>query len=117
MHKNNIQRYGWVIGIKKEKLQEYKELHANVWPKVLAMIKDCNIANYSIYLGQLDDDNYYLFSYLEYIGNDFKKDMEKMAADEISQKWWAVCKPCQLPCKHRKDGEWWMTMDEVFHIE
>ena len=42
-------RYGNVIKLKPEKLAEYKALHANVWPEVLKMIRDCNIRNYSIY--------------------------------------------------------------------
>ena len=28
---------GMVIGIKPEKIAEYKELHANCWPKILSM--------------------------------------------------------------------------------
>lgn len=71
-----MKRYGMVIGIKPEKIEEYKLLHAAVWPDVLSMIKDCNIHNYSIYLR----DNL-LFSYFEYTGDDFEADMEKMAAD------------------------------------
>ena len=49
-----VTRYGSVIGLKPEKLEEYKELHANVWPGVLKKIKECNIRNYSIYLGELE---------------------------------------------------------------
>ncbi len=59
-----IKRYGSVIGLKPEKLEKYKELHANVWPGVLKKIKECNIHNYSIYLGELEEGKYYLFSYL-----------------------------------------------------
>ncbi|MBI4558166.1 MAG: L-rhamnose mutarotase [Candidatus Hydrogenedentes bacterium] len=110
-----VQRYGSVIGLKAEKLEEYKRLHAAVWPEVLKTIKDCNIRNYSIYLHQLDDENYYLFSYFEYVGQDFKADMAKMAADPMTQKWWKETDPCQFPIKHRADGEKWATMEEVFH--
>lgn len=110
-------RYGSVIGVKEEKLDEYKRLHADVWPGVLRMIDECNIRNYSIYLGQLDDGNYYLFSYFEYTGDDFDADMKKMADDPTTQKWWSVCEPCQIPQKNRKEGEWWMTMQEVFHFK
>ncbi len=67
-----MKRYGHVIGVKEEKLQEYKELHAAVWPDVLDMITRCNIRNYSIYLRKLPDGKYYLFSYFEYIGDDFE---------------------------------------------
>lgn len=33
-------RYGSVIGIKKEKLREYMELHSNPWPEINSMIKE-----------------------------------------------------------------------------
>jgi L-rhamnose mutarotase len=88
-----VKRYGSVIGVRKEKLSEYKKLHAAVWPDVLKMITVCNIRNYSIYLRQLPDGNYYLFSYFEYTGSDFKADMARMAADPVTQKWWDVCIP------------------------
>jgi len=101
-----------VIGVKPGKIEEYKKLHAAVWPDVLKMIKNCNIRNYSIYL----KDNQ-LFSYFEYTGDDFKADMEKMAADPVTQQWWAVCKPCQEPLETRKEGEWWAEMEEVFYFE
>lgn len=45
-----MQRYGQIIKIKPEKIKEYKELHANPYDGVCAMIKACNIQNYSIYL-------------------------------------------------------------------
>lgn len=44
-----MKRVGSIIGVRPEKLEEYKRLHANVWPGVLEMIKACNIRNYSIY--------------------------------------------------------------------
>ncbi len=107
-----MHRYGMSIKVKPGKIEEYKRLHATVWPDVLKMISDCNIRNYSIYL---KDD--YLFSYFEYVGNDFDADMFKMAADPVTQKWWDVCKPCQSPLESRDDGEWWANMEEVFHVD
>ena len=107
-----MKRYGSVLRVWPEKLDEYKKLHAAVWPDVLAMITKCNIRNYSIYL-----KDSYLFSYFEYIGDNFDADMAKMAADPTTQKWWAVCKPCQAPLSSRKEGEWWADMEEVFHCD
>ena len=43
-------RYGSVIGLRAEKLDEYKKLHAAVWPEVVEAMHDANIRNYSIYL-------------------------------------------------------------------
>lgn len=105
-----------VIGLRKAKLKEYKKLHAAVWPGVLKMIRKCNIRNYSIYLNKLGRE-YYLFSYFEYTGKNFKADMAKMAADPETQRWWTFCEPCQKPLENREKGEWWATMEEVFHCE
>jgi L-rhamnose mutarotase len=108
-------RYGSVIGLRAEKLAEYKKLHAAVWPAVAKAIREANIRNYSIYLRKLPDGNYYLFGYFEYVGDDFKADMAKMAADPETKRWWTFTDPCQKPLGDRKQGDWWATMEEVFH--
>lgn len=109
-----MKRYGQVIGIAPEKIDEYKRLHAAVWPVVLARIADCGIRNYTIYLREPEN---LLFASFEYHGTDFAGDMAKMAADEETQRWWAVCMPCQRPLESRAEGEWWAGMEEVFHTD
>lgn len=112
-----MKRYAMIIGLRAEKLEEYKTLHVAVWPDVLKRIKACHIQNYSIYLRQLDDGRHYLFSYLEYTGSDFAADMAEMAADPATQRWWDVCKPCHQPLAGRSPDEWWSPMTEVFHLD
>ncbi len=112
-----MKRCGWVIALQPEKVAKYKRLHADAWPGVLQMIKACQIQNYSIYLRQLDDGRHCLFSYPEYVGDDFATDMAHMAADPETQRWWAVCQPCQEPLATRRKGEWWSDMEEVFHLD
>jgi L-rhamnose mutarotase len=107
-----MKRYGSVIKLKPEKEQEYRELHANAWPDVLEMIHTCNVRNYSIYF-----KDGYLFSYFEYIGDDFDADMQKMADDPVTQSWWKLTDPCQEPLESRREGEWWASMEEVFHTD
>ena len=105
-------RYGQLLRIKRDKVAEYREHHAHVWPEVLRTIRDCNIRNYSIFL----KDNL-LFAYFEYLGEDFAADMAKMAADPKTQEWWAIMKPMQEPIETRAEGEWWANMPEVFHCD
>ncbi|MEW6741862.1 MAG: L-rhamnose mutarotase [Planctomycetota bacterium] len=112
-----MRRYGMVLGLKADKVARYRELHAAVWPGVLAMIRKCHIRNYSIYLRKLPDGNYYLFAYFEYTGHDFAGDMARMAADPVTQEWWGECMPCQEPLPDRAAGEWWTPMEEVFHYD
>lgn len=107
-----MKRYGQLIGLKPERLDEYVRAHAAVWPTVLATIRDCNIRNYSIFHreGQL-------FAYFEYIGEDYEADMAKMAADPETQRWWEFMEPMQEPLPDRAPGAWWAVMDEVFHTD
>ena len=93
-----MQRMGNVLGIKADAIAEYKRIHADVWPDVLAMIAACNIRNYTIFLKEPEN---LLFSYFEYHGNDFAADAAKMAADPKTQQWWAICMPMQAPLATR----------------
>ena len=107
-----MQRHGQIIGIKPGCLEEYKRLHAAVWPEVLERIGRCNIRNYSI----VHKDGM-LFAFVEYTGDDFEADMAKMAADPKTREWWSVVGPMQQPLETRREGEWWAGMEQLFHCD
>ena len=107
-----MKRYGMVIGLKPEFEEAYRVAHSAVPSEVLRTIEECNIRNYSIFLR-----NSVLYSYFEYIGADFSADMAKMAADPKTQEWWKLVGPMQLPLESRAKGEWWASMEEVFHFD
>ncbi|MBG1233899.1 L-rhamnose mutarotase [Aestuariivirga litoralis] len=109
-----MQRMGQVIGLKPEIIPEYKKIHAAVWPEILALLSDCNITNYSIYLREPEN---LLFAYWEYVGSDWKADVAKMGANAKMKEWWVITDPMQVPLPVRKDGEWWAKMEEVFHMD
>lgn len=109
-----MKRYGSVIGLSQQGKDEYRALHAAVWPGVLAKIADCHIRNYTIFLKEPEN---LLFSYFEYHGDDFAADMARMAEDAETQAWWAVNKPLQRPLDSRNPGEWWADMTEIFHVD
>jgi L-rhamnose mutarotase len=107
-----MMRVGQVIGLPPENLDEYRRLHADVWPEVLRMIRECNMRNYSIFYR-----DGMLYAYFEYVGDDYEADMRKMAADPKTQEWWAVCGPLQRPLGNRAEGEWWAHTEQVFHAD
>jgi len=111
-----VMRVGQVIGLRPEKKDYYIQLHANTWPGVLKRIRDSNIRNYSIYLAELEG-KLYLFSYFEYVGDDFEADMAKIAADPETQRWWKETDPCQIRLPGTPEGKWWMPIPEVFHTD
>jgi L-rhamnose mutarotase len=105
-------RHGSVIHLREDRKADYIALHAAVWPDVLRAITAASMRNYTIFLKEPEN---LLFSYFEYVGSDFDGDMARMAADPVTQAWWAICKPCHQPLETRKPGEWWADMAPVFH--
>ncbi|WP_263383796.1 L-rhamnose mutarotase [Granulicella arctica] len=107
-----MKRYGMAIRLRPEAEASYKTHHRAVWPEVLERIAACNIHNYSIFLHAGT-----LFAYFEYVGQDYKADMQKMAADPKTQEWWAIMDPMQEPLATHGEGEWWTALEEVFHTD
>lgn len=107
-----MRRFGMVIGVNADKLEEYRALHAAAWPGVLAALRDHHIANYSIFYS-----DGLLFGYFEYHGDDFDADMAAVAADPETQAWWKLTDPCQRRLPSARQGEWWTQMEQVFRME
>jgi L-rhamnose mutarotase len=109
------QRYGMVIGVKQEKLDYYRQLHANPWEGVLDQIDRSKLRNFSIWLVEMRPQEYYLFGYFEYTGDDFEADMQAMGEDDTTKRWWKETDPCQTPIPTARDGQRWVMMEEVFY--
>ncbi|WP_354529868.1 L-rhamnose mutarotase [Nakamurella sp. UYEF19] len=107
-----MSRFASVIRLRPEKEAEYRELHAAVWPGVLAGLGRAKVGNYSIFLR-----DGLLFSYLEYSGDDFAADMALLAQEEETKQWWAFTDPCQQPVVTAASDEWWAPVEEVFHVD
>lgn len=105
-----MKRYGQTIRVRPEKLDLYRRLHANPWPEVLAAIHECNVRNFSIYVR-----DGYLFSYYEYIGDDYPADMRKLG--QLTAHWLRETDPCQEKIPSARPEEWWSMMEEVFHCD
>jgi L-rhamnose mutarotase len=109
-----MKRVGVTIGLKRECLDEYKRIHVKLWPEIESAIKEAGISRYSIYYndGQL-------FGYFEYHGpeDELAARMQKLAAAPRMREWWDVTEPLQIPRPDRKPGDWWTSMEEVFHLD
>jgi len=91
--------------------ERYVILHKHSFPGVLKRIHDSCVQNYSIYLREG-----LLFSYYEYIGQDYEMDMKKIGKDTTTQEWWKLTDPMQELLKTRKEGERWSAMEEIVHF-
>ncbi|HVO73806.1 MAG TPA: L-rhamnose mutarotase [Ignavibacteriaceae bacterium] len=104
-------RVGSLIKVRPEYEERYIILHRHTFPGVLDRIRKSNIRNYSIFLL-----NGILFSYYEYIGNDYEADI-KAIADSVTRDWWKLTDPMQEPLPTRKEGEWWAEMQQLICLD
>ena len=56
-----MERVCWTMQVRPERLEEYKARHREVWPDMLAALRDTGWANYSLFL----TDDGLLIGYLE----------------------------------------------------
>jgi len=109
---SQVRRIGMVIGIKPERIGDYKALHADSNPGVRDLLSKYHMRNFSIFLRQLDDGKYYLFGYYEYDGSDFDDDMTRLGAEARDQQWHALTDAMQIPLRGER---LWATMERVYH--
>jgi len=109
-------RHSAIVGIPEKSILAYTQMHAAVWPGVLATLDKLHIRNYSIYLGRIEPGEYLLFSYFEYTGDDFDRDMAAMS-DEVTRLWWTYTDPLQQRLPGTPEGQQWKTIEEVFHTD
>jgi L-rhamnose mutarotase len=55
------------------------------------------------------------------MGDDFAADMAKVARDPRMHEWWVMTDTCQQPfegdSKGSTEGNWWLSMEELFHMD
>jgi L-rhamnose mutarotase len=109
-----VRRFGQLVGLRPERLEEYKRYHAAVWPEILAALRKAEIRNYSIF--HFDGK---LFAYFEYHGPpaEFQERMRQIARALRMREWWDITDPMQVPVEGRAPGDWWADMEEVFHTD
>ncbi|MEI8126688.1 MAG: L-rhamnose mutarotase [Actinomycetota bacterium] len=105
-----MKRVASVIQLRPEHEREYRELHAAVWPEVLSILTEHGVTNYSIFFR-----DGMLFSYLEFVGDDYEASMAAIAEHQVTKDWWKLTDPCQVAVDTASPGEWWAALEEVFH--
>ena len=108
---SKIKRVGMVIKIKEDKIEEYLKLHSDSVGGVRDLLKKYNLRNFSIFMTQLDDGNFYEFGYYEYWGLNYKKEMEELSKEPRNIEWLEICDPMQIPLKGESS---WKEMELIY---
>ena len=74
------QRSAFVLRVRPDKIDEYVEAHAHVWPEMLEALRAAGIRNYSIFRAGSE-----VFGYFE--SDDLEAAGRYMATQEVSTRW------------------------------
>lgn len=103
-------RAAFRLRIKPGKEQEYDIAHRNVWPALLAKLKEVGISNYSIFRR---DQDLFLVMNVE----DFDAAWRTLDEDPTNLKWQQEMSPLFEPVPGLKPGEKFAMMQEVFYLK
>lgn len=105
-----MQRVCFLLKVKQDKIEEYREAHKQVWPDMLQALRETGWHNYSLFLRP----DGMLVGYLE--TPDFKKALADMAAQEVNLRWQKAMGHLFESLTGRPD-ESMIQLEEVFHLE
>lgn len=106
-----MERVCFLLQVRPERLAEYKQAHAAVWPEMLDALRETGWHNYSIFLR----DDGLLIGYFE--TPDVQAAVDGMAATEINARWQAAMAPFFADLGDRRPDEGFLRLEEVFHLE
>ncbi len=106
-----MERIGFLLKVKPERLAEYKERHRTVWPDMLDALRETGWHNYSLFLR----DDGLLFGYVEV--EDFDAARAGMADREVNGRWQAEMAPFFEELDGLRPDEGMMRLEEVFHLD
>ena len=104
-----VRRFGLVIGIRPECIDQYRTVHNG--PGVRDLLTDAGIRNFNIFVQQLPDGEYYEFAYYEYVGDDYETDMTALNTHPRNREWLAICDPMQVPLPGQQS---WVEMEQIY---
>lgn len=104
-------RVCFLLKVKAEKLEEYKERHQNVWPEMLDALRKTGWHNYSLFLR----GDGLLVGYME--TDDFERARAAMKAHPVNARWQAEMAPFFESLASSAADDQMAPLAEVFHLD
>jgi len=105
-----MQRICFVLQVKPEKLQEYKERHRSVWPEMVNALRKAGWNNYSLFLRP----DGLLVGYLE--TENFQNARAGMAKREVNARWQRDMADFFVQVDGAMPDRAMAPLEEVFHV-
>lgn len=106
-----MQRICFLLKVKKDRLEEYKERHKAVWPDMLQALRETGWHNYSLFLRE----DGLLVGYCE--TPDFAAARAGMAVREVNARWQAQMGEFFEALEGKRPDEGMSPLEEVFHLD
>ena len=106
-----MERAGFLLKVREEKLEDYKKRHEAVWPEMLDALRHNGWRNYSLFL----TEDGLLFGYVE-AAESFNKSLEGMAGEEANIRWQKNMAPYFEDLAGRPDQSM-LQLEHVFHLK
>jgi L-rhamnose mutarotase len=106
-----VQRICFCLQVKRDRLEEYKARHREVWPAMLEALRQSGWSNYSLFLR----DDGLLIGCLE--TPDFERALREMAATEVNRRWQAEMQDFFESESGLNADEQMRPIAEVFHLD
>lgn len=105
-----MKRVGFQFSINKDKIEEYKKHHENVWPEMLAALRESGWHNYTLFMREDGQ----VFGYFE-TEESLSTAQAKMAEKEINTRWQAFMSP--FTSGEQRPDENFIELEEYFHLD
>jgi len=106
-----MQRVGFRLKLRIDRLDEYVEHHKNVWPEMLSALSNHGWHNYSLFLDRSDAT---LFGYFE--TPNLQLALAGMADTEVNKKWQALMADFFEALDGRRPDEGFITLEQIFYL-
>ena len=106
-----MERVGFLLKVRSDRMDEYRQQHESVWPEMLDALRRWGWHNYSLFL----TDDGLLFGYLE-AEESFQRSLDGMAAEEVNSRWQEFMAPYFEGIPGHAD-ESMTRLEHVFHLE
>ena len=106
-----MRRICFLLRVRPDRLEEYRQRHAEVWPEMRDALRDTGWGNYSLFLAP----DGLLVGYLE--TEDFDAARTGMEAREVNARWQAEMAEFFVALDGSRPDEAMKPLDEVFHLD
>ncbi|MBV9082045.1 MAG: L-rhamnose mutarotase [Acidobacteriaceae bacterium] len=106
-----MHRVCFVLQVRPERLEEYKQRHRAVWPEMKEALRETGWHNYSLFLRP----DGLLIGYLE--TSDFDGARRAMAEREVNERWQREMAPFFISPRGVAPDAAMVPLEEVFHLD